>query len=263
MADHYGNLRVEVDGKTAIVTIDRPQRKNAIDIVTMKELDTALDRIASDEGILALILSGGGEEAFIAGGDLKYFQTLDTLHKGREMSILCSNLLDRLEGLDIPVIAAIDGYAFGGGCEFALACDVRIASKKAIFGFRQINMGIMTSWGGGKRLVRIVGKSKALLLLLTGDTLSATEALELGLVDKVVEQGQALTEAKDLARRITNNAPLGVRFIKRFLNSCVEMSARDANLLETEMFSILWDSEDHYEAVEAFFGKRSPVFKGR
>jgi len=161
------------------------------------------------------------------------------------------------------VVAAINGYAFGGGCEFALACDYRIASKDAKFGFRQINMGIMTSWGGGKRLVRTIGKSKALMLMLTGEIISSQEGVSIGLVDRIVEKNEVLSEAKELAKKIAKNAPLSIRFIKAFTNSCTDMSSRSANLLETEMFSILWGSEDHDEAVEAFFAKREPKYKGK
>jgi enoyl-CoA hydratase len=263
MAADFKNIKFERENKFCTVTIDRPERKNAIDIETMLELGEAIQQIERDKEILTLILTGAGDEAFISGGDLKYFQELDSLYKGREMSVLCGDLLDSLEGLDIPVIGAINGYAFGGGCEFALACDYRIASTEVKFGFRQIKMGIMTSWGGGKRLVRTIGKSKALMLLLTGDIITAEDALRMGLVDRVVEKGELLSEAKALAKKISDNAPLSIRSIKKFLNSCVDMSSRDANLLETEMFSILWGSEDHSEAVEAFFAKREPRFKGR
>lgn len=263
MVEVFKNIKFERADKFATITVDRPERKNAIDVETMSELREVIQRIEGDKDILALILTGGGDEAFISGGDLKYFQTLDTLYKGRDMSVRCGDLLDRIEGLDIPVIGAINGYAFGGGCEFALACDYRIASREAKFGFRQIAMGIMTSWGGGKRLVRTVGKSKALMLMLTGDIISAEEALGLGLVDRVTEKEEVLSQAKDLAGKISDNAPLSIRFIKRFLNASMDMSSRDANLLETEMFSILWGSEDHNEAVEAFFAKRKPDFKGK
>jgi enoyl-CoA hydratase len=263
MVETFKNIRFEREDKIAILTIDRPERKNAIDVETMLEIREFIQQIEKEKEILSLILTGGGDEAFISGGDLKYFQTLDDLYKGREMSIICGNLLDSIEGLDIPVIAAINGYAFGGGCEFTLACDYRVASKEARFGFRQINMGIMTSWGGGKRLVRTVGKSKALMLLLTGDIITAEEAFILGLVDKIVQKNEVLPEAKDIAKRMSKNAPLSIRFIKKFINSCTDMSSRDANLLETEMFSILWGSEDHNEAVEAFFAKREPQFKGK
>jgi len=263
MVEAFKNIRFEREGKIATLIINRPERKNAIDVETMFELVEAIRQVEREKDILALVLTGGGDEAFIAGGDLKYFQTLDDLYKGREMSIICGNLLDSIEKLDIPVIAAINGYAFGGGCEFALACDYRIASKEARFGFRQINMGIMTSWGGGKRLVRTVGKSKALMLLLTGDIISAEEAFKLGLVDILTEKNEVFSTAKDLAKRISKNAPLSIRFIKRFLNSCMDMSSRDANLLETEMFAILWGSQDHNEAVQAFFEKREPKFKGK
>jgi enoyl-CoA hydratase len=262
MGRTYNNIKFERDGKVGTVTIDRPERRNAIDVDTMWELRHLVDQIKHDDDILTLILTGSGDEAFISGGDLKYFRSLDSLYKGRDMSILCKELLDRIEGLDIPVIGAINGYAFGGGCEFALACDYRIASKEAKFGFRQINMGIMTSWGGGKRLVRTVGKSKALLLMLTGDIISAHEALDLGLVDQIVEKYEVLPTAKNLAKRISKNAPLSIRFMKRLVHSSMDMTARDANLLETELFSILWGSEDHDEAVEAFFAKREPEFKG-
>lgn len=262
MEETFKNIKFEKEGKIASITIDRPERKNAIDVETMVELTEVIQQVKKERESLVLIFTGNGDEAFISGGDLKNFQTLDTLYKGREMSILCSKLLDDIEELDIPVIAAINGYAFGGGCEFALACDYRIASKEARFGFRQINMGIMSSWGGGKRLVRTVGKSKALFLMLTGDIISAEEALSLGLIDKIVEKNDVLKTTKELAKRISRNAPLSIRFIKRFLNSCMDMSSRDANLLETEMFSILWGSEDHNEAVKAFFAEREPKFKG-
>ncbi|HIJ56233.1 MAG TPA: enoyl-CoA hydratase/isomerase family protein [Deltaproteobacteria bacterium] len=263
MTQSFKNIKVEIDSKVCIVTINRPERKNAMDVDTFMELSDMVDQIEHNDEILALILTGHGDESFSSGGDLKYLKTLDTLHKGREMSSVCGNVLDRIEGLDIPVIGAINGYAFGGGCELALACDYRIASKEATFGFRQITMGIMTSWGGGKRLVRTVGKSKALMLLLTGDVISAKEALDLGFVDLLVEKNEVLPFAKELGGRIVKNAPLSIRFIKKFINSCVDMSGRDANLLETELFSILWGSEDHNEAVEAFFAKREARYKGQ
>jgi len=263
MTKTFKNMKFEIEGRICTVTIDRPERKNAIDDGTILELSDLVDQVQHNEEILALILTGNGEDSFCSGGDIKYFQSLDTLQKGRQMSILYGNVLDRLEGLDIPVIGAINGYAFGGGCEFALACDYRIASKEAKFGFRQINMGIMTSWGGGKRLVRTVGKSKALMLLLTGDIISAKEALDLGLVDQLVDKNALLPSAKELAGRIVSKAPLSIRFIKKFTNSCVDMTSRDANLLETELFSILWGSEDHQESVEAFFAKREARYKGR
>ena len=263
MKPSFKNIKVEIDSKVCTVTINRPERKNAMDVDTFMELSDLVDQIEHNDEILALILTGNGDESFSSGGDLTYLKTLDTLHKGREMSSVCGNVLDRIEGLDIPVIGAINGYAFGGGCEFALACDYRIASKEATFGFRQITMGIMTSWGGGKRLVRTVGKSKALMMLLTGDIISAKEALDLGFVDLLVEKNEVLSFAKELAGRIVKNAPLSIRFIKKFINSCVDMSGRDANLLETELFSILLGSEDHNEAVEAFFAKREARYKGK
>ena len=263
MEQPFKNIKFEIDNKVCTVTIDRPERKNAMDVDTFMELNRLVDRIESNDDVLALILTGSGDESFCSGGDLKYLKALDTLQKGREMSIVCGKVFDRIVALDIPVIGAINGYAFGGGCEFALACDYRIASKEATFGFRQITMGIMTSWGGGKRLVRAVGKSKALMLLLTGATISAKDALDLGLVDQLVKKTEVLASAKALAQKIVKNAPLSIRSIKKFVHSCVDMSSRDANLLETELFSILWGSEDHNEAVTAFFDKREARYKGK
>ena len=263
MPQPFKNIEVEIDRKVCTVTLNRPERRNAVDVDTFKELNDQVDQIENNNDVLALILTGSGDESFCSGGDLKYFKKLDTLQKGREMSIACGQVLDRIAGLDIPIIGAINGYAFGGGCEIALACDYRIASKEAKLGFRQINMGIMTSWGGGKRLVRTIGKSKALMLLLTGATLSAKEALDLGIVDQLVEKNEVLPSAKELAQKIVKNAPLSIRFIKKFIHSCADMSGSNANLLETELFSILWGSEDHNEAVAAFFDKREPRYKGK
>jgi enoyl-CoA hydratase len=147
MGKTFKNMGFEKDDKVATITIDRPGRKNAIDMDTVLELRDLVDRIKQDREILSLILTGSGDEAFISGGDLKYFQMLDSLHKGREMSILCGDLLDSIEGLDIPVIGAINGYAFGGGCEFALACDYRIASKEALLRRRQDLDSDRSTWG--------------------------------------------------------------------------------------------------------------------
>jgi len=262
MKKNLENIKFEVKDAVATVTIDRPDRKNAIDVKTMHELEDIVREIENDATILCVILTGGGDDAFISGGDLKYFMSLNSLLSGRDMSLLCSKLLNRLEGLDIPVIAAINGYAFGGGCEFAMACDYRIASKNAKFGFRQINMGIMTSWGGGKRLVNTIGKSKAMMLMLTGDIITAEEAFQINLINQIVDEGNALSEAVALARRIVKHAPLSIKFIKSFTNSCMDMSSNQANVLESEMFSILWASSDHDEAVKAFFEKRDAHFKG-
>jgi enoyl-CoA hydratase/carnithine racemase len=172
-------------------------------------------------------------------------------------------VLARLEGLEIPVIGAINGAAFGGGTEVAAACDIRIASENACFGFKQIQMGIMPAWGLTHRLPRQVGTSRALELLLTGRTISAQEAKEMGFVDRVVPAGQARQAAMELAEAIAANPPLSIRLIKQAVQGGREASAASSQVLEAGLFGLLWGSEDHAEAVQAFFGKRRPEWRGR
>ncbi len=262
MSSSYKNISYEEDGRVGVVTIDRPDVKNAIDIDTMEELERLLDGLERNRELTALILTGAGDEAFVAGGDLKYFQTLDTIYKGRDMSLRMQHILNRIERLDYPVIAALNGYAFGGGCEVMVACDIRVCDERAQMGFRQVAFGIMCGWGGANRLQRIVGRSRALMLLLTGDVIDARHAYELGLVDLVVPPGKALEEARVLAQRMATNAPLSVRFTKRALQVGKDMPLAASIDYEAELFCTLWASADHEEAVEAFFAKRKPDFKG-
>ena len=256
------NILYEKDGRVGVLTINRPDVKNAIDIDTMEELERLLDHLERDREMEALILTGAGEDAFVAGGDLKYFQSLDTIYKGRDMSLQMQHILNRLERLDIPVIAALNGYAFGGGCEVMVACDIRICDESVQMGFRQVAFGIMCGWGGANRLLRIVGRSRALMLLLTGDVIDAHRAFDLGLVDIVVPKGQAVEAARAMAHRIAENAPLSVRFTKRALHVGKDMPLSASIDYEAELFCTLWASADHDEAVEAFFAKRKPDFKG-
>jgi enoyl-CoA hydratase len=259
----FKNLIFERRERVGLITINRPQVQNAISIETMQELAQLLDRVEKEPDLRALVITGSGETAFVAGGDLKDFRRLNTFQAGRWMSLYMQGILNRLEDLDQPVVAAINGYAFGGGCEVAVACDFRIAAEGAQLGFRQVRFGIMTGWGGAQRLLRLVGRPKALELLLTGDVVSAQEALAIGLVDKVVPNGQALTAALELAGRIAQNPPLALRNIKRAINKGWEMPLRAAIAYEAELFAATWDSEDHREAERAFAERRAPEFKGQ
>lgn len=259
----YKNLIFEQRERVGLVTINRPQSQNSISIETMHEMGHLLDQVEKDTDLRALVITGAGDTAFVAGGDLKDFRSLDSFQAGRRMSLYMQGILNRFEELDQPVIAAINGYAFGGGCELAVACDFRIAAEGAQLGFRQVRFGIMTGWGGAQRLLRLVGRSKALELLLTGDIVTAQEALKIGLVDRVAPAGGVLEAALELAGRIAQNPPLALANIKRAIVKGWEMPMRAAMEYEAELFAATWDSEDHREAEQAFAEKRPPKFKGR
>ena len=243
--------------------VDRAEARNAIDLATMDELEELLDVLEKDRETLAVVLGGAGEEAFIAGGDLKEFQTLAGRRAGLEMSLRMQAILGRLEALDVPSIAAVEGDAYGGGCEVALSCDMRVCSWKASFNFRQVELGIMPGWGGATRLTRLVGRSRALRVLLTAASVGAEEAYRIGLTDEIAEEGQALVEAQALAGRIAGFAPGSVRGIKRSIHRGRDLPARDAIAYEAEQFATTWGSEDHEEGVAAFFEERDPDWKDR
>ncbi|MBI2492075.1 MAG: enoyl-CoA hydratase/isomerase family protein [Candidatus Rokubacteria bacterium] len=239
------SLRVERAGAVATVTIDRPEAKNALAPETIRELGAVLTTLEDDDELLAVVLTGAGDEVFVAGGDLKALQKVEGAEAGRRMARLTQRVFARLEALEVPVIAAINGVTYGGGTELAGACDIRIAAETASFGFKQVQMGIMPAWGLTYRLPRMVGRSTALELLLTGRTITALEAREIGFVDRVVPAGQAKTAALELAQAIASNPPLSVR------------------LMEAALFGLAWGSADHDEAVRAFFDKRAPRWRGR
>jgi enoyl-CoA hydratase len=255
---------VEADG-VGLLTINRPTVHNAISLSTMAELDRVLDWVGSDSQIAALVLTGAGDRVFVSGGDLKDFERLTTYDSAVAMSRRMQLLMARLRDLPIPVIGAVNGDCLGGGCEVALAADIRVVSKTAHFGFKQVTLGITPAWGGRRRLVRLVGRSRALQLLLSGDLIDADEAHRIGLAEQVVLAGEVLSTAMDLARQIARNPRLAVRAIKRAVNHDDESfdSETDAVAFEADLFARTWISEDHNEAIEARKQKRAPIFRGR
>ena len=258
----FTSIRYSVRGKIATLTIDRLQVKNAIDRRTMEEMGEAIGLVEQDRDLRALILTGAGHDAFISGGDLRYFQSLLTDRQVRGMLLMMRGLLGRIENLPVPVIAAINGYAIGGGTEVALACDLRLVAAEASLIFRQVDMGLITAWGGGQRLQRLVGPARASRLLLLGEAVSARDALALGLVDRVVARSGLMQEARALARRIAAKPPLAIRAMKRALVQGREMPLQAGLVLEEKLFRSLWKSKDHDEAVAAFLEKRRPRFSG-
>ena len=255
-------LRYAVRERVATLAIHRPKVKNAIDRKTMEEMGVAVELAGRDRDLRALILTGSGE-AFISGGDLRYFQSLSTDRQVREMLSMMGRVLMRIERLPVPTIAAVNGYAIGGGTEVALACDIRVAATGASFMFRQVDVGLITAWGGGQRLQRLVGPARASRLLLLGETVSAQEALALGLVDRVVARSKLMSETRDLARRIAAKPPLAIRAMKRALVQGRNVPFQRGLALEEKLFRSLWKSKDHEEAVAAFLEKRRPRFTGR
>ncbi len=257
------SLRVERSDGVAVLTIDRPEARNALDLATIRELDATIGALEDDEELRAVVLTGAGPSVFVSGGDLKDFQKVEGTNAGRRLARSMQRVLARLEGLEIPVIGAINGTTLGGGTEVAAACDMRIASANASFGFRQIQMGIMPAWGLTHRLPRIVGTSRALELLLTGRTITAEEAKDIGFVERVVPAGEARRAAMELAATIAANPPLSVRLIKQAVHGARDASAASSQVLEAGLFGLVWGSEDHAEAVRAFFEKRRPEWRGR
>lgn len=251
------------EGGVGVVTVNRPEVHNALNMQTIRELRDLLLRLAAEDALRAMVLTGSGRKTFLSGGDLKEFQKIRTVDEARAMIAAMKEVTDLLAGSPWPVIAAVNGLAAGGGCETAVACDFRIAGETAELGFRQIKLGIMSGWGGGPRLVHLVGRSRALRLMLTGELVKAPDALAIGLVDRVVPPDRVMEEAMELAWSIAANAPLAVRAYKRLVQMTAQVPLDAALSFETELFGPVWVSEDHEECVRAFFEKRTPRLVGR
>ena len=245
-------VELQIENHIARITLNRPEVHNAVDVRVMETLEANLEVIEADESVRAIILSGGGSTTFCAGGDLRYFATLNTREACREMSRRMQSILERLFYGGRPVIAAVNGNALGGGCEILTACHIRIAAAHAKFSFRQAPNGIITGWGGGRRLFHQIGRAAALRLFLSGDTINAAEALRVGLIDEVVAP-QALPDAcRDLALRIAANSRDAV---KGFLELAQQMELNDRRAMadaETELFADLWMGPDFRGFVNRF-----------
>jgi enoyl-CoA hydratase len=246
-----------------LITVNRPEVHNALNLQTIGELRELCLKLRAEDRLRALVLTGSGQATFLAGGDLKEFQQIKTAEQARRMIATMKEVTDMLAAFPWPVIAAVNGLAAGGGCETAIACDFRIASETAELGMRQIKLGIMSGWGGGPRLIHLVGRSRALRLMLTGELLKAREALSIGLVDEVVPPERVVQRSLELGRTIAANAPLAVRAYKRLANATLEVPLDEAIAFETELFGPVWVSEDHEECVRAFFEKRAPRLAGK
>jgi enoyl-CoA hydratase len=259
----YENLLVERDDKIAIVTINRPKVLNALSAATVCELDEAFAELAADREVGAVVLTGAGAKAFVAGADISEFNDLPSAREAAEFAMRGQAALNRIESLPKPVIAAINGFALGGGCELAMACDIRLAADTARLGQPEINLGIIPGYGGTQRLARLVGRGRANLLCMTGDPIDAAEALRIGLVDRVVPGAALLDEAVQLARHLAGKAPVALALIKRAINVGLEGPLAEGLAYEAAQFGLVFDTEDRVEGVTAFREKRKPVWQGR
>ncbi|MBI2833300.1 MAG: enoyl-CoA hydratase/isomerase family protein [Acidobacteria bacterium] len=256
----YQHLRVEIDDQIALLTIARPEVRNALNLRTVQECHDALAVLARDPDIGVLIITGEGSAAFVSGADIRDIQ-VRTLADG--LAAINSSLFTAVERFPRPTIAAVNGYALGGGCELALACDIRIASEHAKFGQPELGLGIIPGAGATQRLPRIVGLGRAKHLILTGEIIDAGRALEFGLVSAVVPAPDLLTAAKTMAGRILRRGPLAARLAKIALNASTRVDLDSGLLIETLAQAICYDSDDKREGTTAFLEKREPRFKGR
>ncbi len=257
----YETLRIEHDGAVAVVTVDRPEKRNALSAQVRAELIAALDAFRDDESIRVLVVTGAGEKAFVAGADIAEFAQRTPLEQRAAMT--GRRVFDEIAAYPKPVIAMINGFCLGGGCELALACDVRVAADTAKLGQPEINLGIIPGGGGTQRLPRVVGMGQAMRLVLSGELIDAAEALRIGLIDVVHPAADLRQKTMDFARAMATRSPVALRMAKSAVRAAAEMPLAAGLAYETEAFVTCFASDDKRYGVAAFLEKRPPEFTGR
>lgn len=258
----YQYLLFEARDGIGLLTINRPKALNALNAVIIDELNHFCETAALDESIKVIIITGSGNKAFVAGADISEMLPMSAEEACR-FSKWGQSVFDRIEQLPKPVIAAVNGFALGGGCELSMACDIRIASENAKFGQPEVNLGIIAGYGGTQRLPRLVGKGMAMELLYTGEIIDAREACRIGLVNRVVPQDELLNCARDIAGRILGRAPLALQLTKSAVNRGIEVELKTGLAFEAEAFGLCFSTSDQKEGMAAFLDKRNPVFSGK
>ena len=258
----YKNLLLEFKQNVAVVTINRPDKLNALNGQTVAELSSVFDELKINNDVSVVILTGSGEKAFVAGADISELNKLDTI-SAKEFSENGQEVFDKIQNFDKPVIAAVNGFALGGGCELALACHIRLASDNAKFGQPEVNLGIIPGYGGTQRLARIINTGRAAEYILTGDMIDADEAYRTGLVNHVYPQNELLEKALAMAGKIAAKGQQAIRLALKAVNAVNQMSLRDGQKLEASLFALCCGTEDFKEGTSAFLEKRKPVFKNK
>ena len=258
----FQNIKFEKKNHIAYITIDRPKVLNALNMATMQELKTAFADLKDDADVRVVILTGGGEKAFVAGADINELSQ-QTPVSAKEYTHRGQAIVDAIENLGKPVIGCVNGFALGGGCELAMACTMRIASENAKFGQPEVKLGLIPGYGGTQRLPRLVGKGLAMQQVLTGEMISAQEAHRIGLVNEVVPQAELIARAEAIAAKIIANSPLAIQYAMEAVNRGYDMPLADGLYLEATLFAVCCATEDKNEGTKAFLEKRPAQFKGK
>jgi enoyl-CoA hydratase len=257
----YKNVIFQIEEQIATITFNRPKVLNALNEASLKEFSHAIDKVAEDEDIRVLILTGAGDKSFVAGADITEFLKFNAL-KAKIFSEMGHGIVSKLQELSIPVIGAVNGFALGGGCEVVIACDFIYASENAMFGLPEINLGIIPGFGGTQRLPRLVGKNRAKEMIFTGKMISAAEAQAMGLVNKVCVQDQLMDEVLNVAKIIVSKGKISLRAAKQAINTGMDVDLKTGCRVEIDAFAICLASPDAKEGTQAFLEKRAPDFKG-
>ena len=256
----YEFLKVETQGGVTVMTISAPKSLNALNSTILGEIDDCIDNLEDDTRVL--IITGDGEKSFVAGADISEMAPLGE-EEGFEFGKRGALVFRKIETLPIPVIAAVNGFALGGGCELAMACDIRIASNNAKFGQPEVGLGIIPGFSGTYRLAKLVGQGMAKEMIYTGRAIRAEEALRIGLVNAVYEPAELLDRAREMAARMIANAPIAIAYAKKCINESYDLNADEAIELENEQFGLCFTTDDQKEGMDAFLNKRKPVFSGK
>ncbi|WP_026894427.1 short-chain-enoyl-CoA hydratase [Clostridiisalibacter paucivorans] len=258
---NYDNLLLKKEENVCVLSINNPKSLNALNTAVLKELDKALDEIAADDEISVIILTGEGK-AFVAGADIVEMKEKNA-EEGRIFGELGANVFRKIELMEKPVIAAVNGFALGGGCELSMSCDIRIASEKAKFGQPEVGLGITPGFAGTQRLPRLVGLGKAKELIFTADMVGGSEAEKIGLVNKVVPHEELMNEAMNMAKKIAAKGPIAVKYAKTAINRGIETDIETGMAIEKDIFGLCFATEDQKEGMTAFVEKRKPDFKNK